>query len=244
VTTACIIGASAGLGLALARELASGRHDLVLVARDARDLDAIADDLRIRYSIRIQTSAVDIREVDPDEFVKSCCALSGYIDHLLVVAGNTNAHDAPGLPDNEVVSILEANLVAPIRMINAFIPHLLSRPSASITGAGSIASIRARRNNLHYAAAKTGVEFYFHGLRHAFSGNNCRVQFYRLGYLETQMTFGQRLMLPAARPERVAADIVAKLGIDTVGAYLPRWWRLPAMLLQWLPWAIYRRLDF
>lgn len=243
MTTACIIGASAGLGLALARSLAAKGYDLCLIARDARDLDAIANDLRIRHRVQVQIVAVDVCKADPSELVKTCCALSGPIDHLLVVAGISQKNDAPGLPDAEVVSILEVNLVAPVRIVNAFISHLLSRPSASITGAGSVASIRARRNNIHYASAKTGAEFYFAGLRHAFSASNCRIQFYRLGYLETQMTFGQKLMLPAAKPERVAEDIVANLGIDTVGTYLPRWWVLPALLLRCLPWAIYRRLD-
>jgi short-subunit dehydrogenase len=244
VTTACIIGASAGLGLALGHSLAEKGYDLFLIARDARDLGAIASDLKIRYRVQVKIAAIDVCEVDPSDLVKTCCASSGPIDHLLVVAGISQKNDAPRLSDAEVISILDVNLVAPMRIINAFIPHLLSRPSASITGAGSIASIRARRNNIHYATAKTGMEFYFSGLRHAFSGSNCRIQFYRLGYLETQMTFGQKLMLPAAKPERVAADMVANLAIDTVGSYLPRWWALPAVLLRCLPWAIYRHLDF
>ena len=244
MTTACIIGASAGLGLALARSLARSGHDLCLIARDARDLDAIASDFRIRYGVRVQIAAVDIARIDPSELVRMSCALSGPIDHLLVVAGISQKNDAPGLSDAELASILDVNLVAPVRIINAFIPHLLSRPFASITGAGSVASIRARRNNLHYAVAKTGVEFYFDGLRHAFAGSKCRVQFYRLGYLETQMTFGQRLMLPAAMPERVAAKMVANMGLDRVHAYLPRWWGVVALPLRFLPWALYRRLDF
>ena len=243
MTTACIIGASAGLGLALARALATQGHDLCLVARDARDLDAIAADLRIRYRVQVQTLDIDLGNVDPAELVNNCLALSGPIDHLLLVAGISQKNDRPGLSDSEVAAILEVNLVAPVRTINAFIPHLLSRPSASITGAGSIASARARRNNIHYAAAKTAMEFYFDGLRHALADSDCRIQFYRLGYLQTQMTFGQRLMLPAASPERVAAKIVANLNRDTVGGYLPGWWRLPAMVLRCLPWTIYRRLD-
>lgn len=243
MTTSCIIGASAGLGLALARSLARQGHDLCLVARDARDLDAVAADLRIRYRVQVRTLAIDLGDVDPSELVKNCLALSGPIDHLLMVAGISQKNDRPGLTDAEVASILDVNLTAPVRIINAFIPHLLSRPSASITGAGSIASARARRNNVHYATAKTAMEFYFNGLRHALSDSNCRIQFYRLGYLQTQMTFGQKLMLPAAKPERVAAKIVANLNCDTVGGYLPGWWRWPAAVLRCLPWAIYRRLD-
>lgn len=244
MTTACIIGASAGLGLALARSLAQSGHDLCLIARDARDLEAIASDLTIRYPVQVETAAIDIATIDPSELVRMICALSGPVDRLLVVAGIPQKNDAPGLSDADVVSLLDVNLVAPVRIINAFIPHLLSRPFASITGVGSIASIRARRNNLHYAVAKTGVEFYFDGLRHAFASSNCRVQFYRLGYLETQMTFGQKLMLPAARPERIAEHIAANMNADAVYAYLPRWWRLVALPLRFLPWAIYRRLDF
>lgn len=244
MTTACIIGASAGLGLALARALAKQGHNLFLVAQDARDLGAIAADLALTCSVNVRTAALDINTADPDELVRLACDPFGHIDHLLFVAGLSQANDAPGLADADVNRLLQTNFCAPVRIINAFIPHLLSRPKASVTGAGSVASIRARRRNVHYGAAKSGLEFYFSGLRHAFSDTPCRIQYYRLGYLDTQMTFGQRLLFPAAKPERVASDVVSSLGIDRVGTYLPGWWRFIAIALHGLPWRVFRRLDF
>ena len=57
---AIVVGASAGLGRALAEELAATGHDLVVVSSDARDLEALASDLRIRHGVRVVTVPFDL----------------------------------------------------------------------------------------------------------------------------------------------------------------------------------------
>ena len=57
---AIVVGASAGLGRALAGELAAAGHDLVVVSSDARDLEALASDLRIRHGVRVVTAPSDL----------------------------------------------------------------------------------------------------------------------------------------------------------------------------------------
>ena len=70
--------------------------------------------------------------------------------------------------------------------------------------AGSVASIRPRGGNTVYGAAKTALEHYGMAIRHAFADGLGSVSCYRLGYISTAMTFGQKLPLPAAAPEQVA----------------------------------------
>ena len=57
---AIVVGASAGLGRALAGELAATGHDLVVVSSDARDLAALASDLRIRHGVRVVGVPLDL----------------------------------------------------------------------------------------------------------------------------------------------------------------------------------------
>jgi len=80
-------------------------------------------------------------------------------------------------------------------------------------------------------------------LRHRLAGQNCKVQFYRAGYLKTRITAGQRLPLPALEPDAAAAYIVDNLGKDLGAVYLPRWWWAITAILRLLPWAVFKRLD-
>lgn len=63
---AVVVGASAGLGRALAAALAASGHDLVLAASDLRDVAALASDLRLRHGVRAAAVAVDLGSSDVD----------------------------------------------------------------------------------------------------------------------------------------------------------------------------------
>jgi len=65
-----------------------------------------------------------------------------------------------------------------------------------------------------------------------------------LGYVDTAMATGHRLLLPAADPQRIARTVVDGLGRGRRFAYLPRYWRAVVFLLRRLPWPVYRRLNF
>ena len=58
--TTVVVGASSGLGRALAEELARTGHELLLVASDPRDLSAIAADLGLRHAAKVHTLALDL----------------------------------------------------------------------------------------------------------------------------------------------------------------------------------------
>jgi len=243
MTTSCIIGASAGLGRALAERLAANGHRLHLVASDQRDLSALAADLQIRYGRDVATLAVDIVAADPSAVCEHAFASVGPITNLLVVAGRTSIDDRPGCSDGELTDLLSANFLAPARIVNAFVPFLRHVPDANIVGMGSVAEIRGRRNNSAYASSKRGLEFYFESLRHDLADTSCRVQFFRLGYLATSMTFAQKLMLPAISAEQAASAVTGAFGRDIPAKYLPSWWRF-AEILKLVPWSIYSRLTF
>jgi short-subunit dehydrogenase len=95
-----------------------------------------------------------------------------------------------------------------------------------------------------YAAAKRGLESYFESIRHRTSASGVRVQFYRLGYVDTQMSFGRKMPFPMVSPDQVARHVVRYLGRDLGLVHYPRFWFAIGAILKSLPWIIYRRLQF
>ena len=73
--SAAITGASKGIGLAIAEELAREGVNLRLVARNREELQRAADDLRSRFQITVETEAIDLSQREArDAFAHSCAA--------------------------------------------------------------------------------------------------------------------------------------------------------------------------
>lgn len=238
---AVIIGASAGVGRALATQLASQKAELALIARDERDLKAMAADFKLRYGAIVHVLAADIGDPDVEklhDFVRNGLTK---IDALFLIAGITDPQDRGAPPDDAMKLVASANFVGPARVVNALLPLCAAR--SHMVMAGSVASIRPRGGNAVYGAAKTALEHYGLAVGHAFADKLGSVCCYRLGYIRTAMTFGQKLPLPAVTPEQVAQRMIGRLGRRGV-CYYPSWWRLVAFCLRLVPWSAFKRMRF
>lgn len=239
-----VLGASAGLGRALSEALAARGHTLFLVATDERDLEAVASDLALRHGVSVFHMVHDLAGPDVSELKARVGSDLGGLDNLFCVAGFSAAEQDSGTLDEDLLKRLaEVNFLGPVRVINAFLEMLAAGAKGNLVGIGSVAAVRPRGKNTVYGAAKRGLEFYFGAARHSLSPRGCAVQFYRAGYLDTAMNFGQKRPFPKMPPERAAAKIVANLGKDGVVAYLPAWWWFIMTAYRLLPFAILRRLK-
>lgn len=238
-----IVGASSGLGRAIAEKLAEQGGEVHLLARDGRDLDPLARDLSIRLGATAHWSELDLASFDAEALVKRLVDEMGGVDNVFLVAGLGDDKDAGPLPDAQLRMLIEVNYVALARIANAFLTHLAERADTNLVGIGSVAAARGRRANMVYGSAKRGLEAYFEALRHFLVPTGCHVQFYRAGFMQTTMLGNRRSLLPAAAPETVAERIIANLDRDLGTAYLPRWWRWIGLVLRILPWAVFKRLS-
>lgn len=241
--SAILVGASSGLGRALGVELARAGHPLLLIASDARDLDALACDLRLRFDVTVKTLAMDLAGVaDPGAQVISAMLDLPPVSALLLPVGMSRSDDDGSLSAAAIGQLLAINLHAPLAIAHTLLPSLLES-KGTIVGFGSIAGARGRSRNIVYAAAKRGLETFFESLRHRHPSCALRVQFYRLGFLRSNLTFGMRLPLPVAEPEIVARDVVARLRSGSFDRYEPRWWGLIALIVRSVPWFVFRRMK-
>jgi short-subunit dehydrogenase len=224
-------------------ELARKKHSLLLIASDSRDLSALASDLMLRFEVNVATLAIDLAaEPNPGARVVEALADLPPPTALLLPVGMSRSDDDFSLGVNAIGQILAINLHAPLAIIHAVLPKLLEA-HGSIVGFGSIAAARGRGKNVVYAAAKRGLETFFESLRQRHESSGLHVQFHRLGFMRSNLTFGMRLPLPAAEPEIVASRVVRSLGHGSFSRYEPHWWGVIALVIRCLPWSLFRRMK-
>jgi 3-oxoacyl-[acyl-carrier protein] reductase len=156
-----VTGSSRGIGLATARAFAAEGCRLVLSARSAEPLAAVAAELRAAGA-EVAAHAADVGQ--PDEaaaLIDAAVAAYGGIDILVnnVGGGGGGARIADST-DDDWRGALERNLVQTVRMMRLTLPHMKSRPGASIV---NIASISGWSPQLamsgQYGAAKAALIF-------------------------------------------------------------------------------------
>jgi decaprenylphospho-beta-D-erythro-pentofuranosid-2-ulose 2-reductase len=243
--TAVVIGASSGLGRALAERMAARGVPVVLVARDERDLRAVAADLALRHDVDTRVIALDLaRENVPLESLDAVLRDLPPLRELLLPIGLVDEHDQPGHSADVIGSLANANFVGVARVVDRLLPRLLAAGQGRIAAFSSIAATRGRTRNAAYAAAKRALESYLESVRHACAGTDVRVQTYVVGYLDTGMAFTNPTPLPKASPERLADIVARQHDADFGRRYYPWFWRPLCAVLRWLPWRLYRALRF
>jgi len=245
MSSAVIVGASSGVGRSLATALAGAGFNLVVVARDERDLEATAADVRLRYGIACSHVVQDIGAVDWDAqgLVDTCAAKVGRVDCVLVPAGAVSEDDY-GTNPAVVLPMMATNYLGPARIAAAFGRHMTTSGGGSIVLFSSIAAAAPRQKNAAYSAAKAALETYAKALRTYLEPRGVRVLVMSLGYVDTAQTFGLPLRFPVATPAAVAAYVV-KICLRASGKrHFPAFWWWITMVLRHLPWFVYRRLSF
>jgi short-subunit dehydrogenase len=236
-----IVGASTGLGRALAEEYAAGGNDLVLIARDPRDIAPLAAHLALRFAIVAIPVALDLATENPplvglDQALSKVSPLRG----VLLPVGASDVDDQIGLANDALTSTIRVNFLNPCRLLIELLPRL---DGGEVVGFGSVAGFRGRSRNAAYAASKRALESYFESLRHWGGSAGVAVRFYIPGYLDTNLAFGQKLPFRAASPQDLARLVRADTD-RTCTRYFPFYWLFIGLLLRLLPWRVYRKLKF
>lgn len=243
---AVVIGASAGVGRALAESLARRGYDLVIAARDERDLCAVAKDLETRHGCRVVPLPIDLDGGDDalQTWFDECRAGLPDVDAVLIPAGAVDDADDGMQEWGAADRLLTTNFVAVMKLGSRFLADFEARGRGTLVLISSIAAAAPRRRNVVYAAAKAALESYARSMQHRFAETDVLVNVYALGYVDTAMSRGRKLLFPPADPMRVAEAIVDDLNRARRFAHLPRYWAVVTFMLRLLPWSVYRRLSF
>ena len=152
-TTSLVTGASSGLGEEFARQLAARGGDLVLVARSADRLDALADDLQARHRVTVTTLPADLSL--PAEVSRVAAhAASTQIDVLVNNAGFGTYGTFAGLDAGREHAEIMVNAVAAVDLAHAALPGMLGRRRGGIITVASAISFQPSPQQAVYGATK------------------------------------------------------------------------------------------
>ena len=156
--TALVTGASAGLGLELARLAAKDGHDLVLVARRRERLEALAAELTAAHGVQVIVIAADLSDqAAPAAIAQRLRADGKQIDFLINNAGFGSCGPFSKAVLEREVEMVHLNIRALMQLTHLFLPEMLARKSGRILNVASVAGFLAGPYMATYYASKAFV---------------------------------------------------------------------------------------
>jgi len=170
-STVFISGATSGLGLALAQRLQAAGSTVVIGGRRQDRLDALAAEHGFG------TVAIDVADADSIATTASdVIARYPELDTVVTMSGIMRNEDLRS-PDHiaDALETVRTNLVGTIRLIDAFLPHLLTRPAATLMTVSSGLAFVPLTATPTYNATKAAVHSYTQALRQQLAGTSVSV---------------------------------------------------------------------
>lgn len=243
---AVVVGASSGIGAAIAERLAAGGCRTALVARRAAELDARrrAIDAAAGEAGRALAFVHDVTDVGavPALFQRVCHELGG-LDFLVYAAGimpRVGPDDWDAAVDRAIV---ETNVVGAMAWCNEAAARFARGRAGTIVGISSVAGDRGRRGNPAYHASKAALDAYLESVRNRVARAGVRVVTAKPGPVDTPMTRGMDRLPFLVTADAAADAILAAAARGAVTVYVPARWRPIMFVLRNIPSAVFRHLD-
>lgn len=242
---ALVVGASAGIGAAVARQLAGEGYRVALVARREPELRALCDEIdRAAGEPRAWAFVADVRDADaaPDLFARAARQVDPL--ELVIYAAGTMPRVATGKAFADEREMVETNLIGAMRWLSLAGEYLASRGKGTLVGISSVAGERGRPGNGAYMASKAGLSTYLDSLRFRLARHGVRVVAVKPGYVDTSMLAGVKTPKPlTVSADRAAAQIVRAARSGAPTAYVPIYWAPIMWVIRHLPRALVARLP-
>jgi short-subunit dehydrogenase len=206
--TALITGASSGIGEAFARALAARGDDVVLVARSAGRLDALAADLSAKHGVRAHVLPADL--ADPaavDALVAELAARELTIATLVNNAGFGTHGQFASLDAARERDEVIVNALAPVQLTRALLPAMIARKSGAIVNVASTAAFQPVPYMAVYGATKAFLLSYSEALAEEVRAHGVRVVALCPGQTDTEFFAGiDEARVGRARTTRQVVD--------------------------------------
>lgn len=236
-----LVGASEGLGLALARKLSAAGAELILSARTAEALEKAA------ASLPGPATILPI-DVSSSESVRAAAAQLPDLDGMVFLAGVYWPMRAQDWNASQAEAMADINFTGCMRIVGAAVPPMVAKNKGHIVITGSLSGFRGLPGAIGYAAAKAGTMVLAESLYADLRKSGIAVQLANPGFIRTRLTAKNDFSMPFIMEPEAAADIMFrhmqrggfKISFPTVFSWL---FRGGNFLPDWLYYRIFPPKD-
>lgn len=240
------LGATRGMGRALARLMAQRGDRLFLLGRDHEDLERSARDLEV-YGAggAVGTAYCDL--LDPDSFtpaLETAQQRLGGVDIVVVTAGLFASQEQLEADEKLRQRLLAADFTNTVQFCEQARQRLLAAGGGTLCVFSSVAGERGRKPVILYGAAKAGLSHYLEGLDHKFRAQGLKTIVVKPGFVKTGMTAGLKPPPFAGEPDGVARVVLKAIDKGAPEVFAPPIWRWVMLVIRYLPRPVMRRIGF
>jgi short-subunit dehydrogenase len=242
---AIVVGASAGIGAALASRLARAGYHTALVARREGKLTRLCEEIESSGAPGVPRAYVhDVRSFGevPALFQRIVEDLHG-LDVILYVAGVMPEVGPEEFDLQKDRASVETNLIGAMAWLNEAARWLAVAGRGSIVGISSMAGERGRRAAPAYGASKAGLNTYLESLRNRLSVLGVHVLTVKPGFVRTAMLEGRSGAFWVTEPDAAAEQILRAIERQSREVFVSPRWRLVSWIVRAIPSFLFRRLG-
>lgn len=226
-----LVGASEGLGLALAQKLSAAGAELILSARNAEALQKAAATLPGKTTVLPM-------DVGSGESVTAAAAQLPDLDGMVFLAGVYWPMRAQDWNAEQAEAMANVNFTGAVRVVGAALPPMVAKNRGHIVITGSLSGFRGLPGAIGYAASKAGTMVLAESLYADLRKSGITVQLANPGFIRTRLTAKNDFTMPFIMEPEAAAEIMFrhmqaggfKVSFPTVfswlfrgGNFLPDW---------------------
>ncbi|MEN8683039.1 SDR family NAD(P)-dependent oxidoreductase [Marivita sp.] len=230
-----LVGASEGLGAALAHKMSAAGVHLILSARSEDKLNELA------ASLPGKSEVVPV-DVSNAESVKAAAEVVGDIDGIVQIAGVYWPFGAKNWDADQAVAMADINFTGAMRLMGAVLPKFVERDAGHIVLTGSLSGFRGLPGAAAYTSSKAGVMTLAESLYADLRKTNVRVQLVNPGFVKTRLTDKNDFSMPfIMKPEDAAREVFEHMNTDAFKRSFPTLFSWVFRGSQFLPdWLYYR----
>jgi short-subunit dehydrogenase len=217
---ALVTGASAGIGAALAEELARSGTHLVLTARRRERLEEVAQKLATAHNIQTKIFVADLAQVDAPNKIFQFTKEQGIEIELLINNAGFGAYgEFTTVELRRLTEMVQVNCSAVVHLTRLYLPEMVARKHGDVLIVASTASFQAVPYISTYAATKAFDLLFAEGLAEEMKPYGVRVCALCPGSTESEFAeVAGQTQIAASRVNRETAEKVARTGLRALAS--------------------------
>ena len=230
-----LVGASEGLGAALAEVMSRAGVDVIVSARNEERLNALVEELPGK-------ARAVVMDIQDNQSVAKAAAGVGPVDGIVLLAGVYWPFSAKEWNAEQAVAMADINFTGFIRVLGHVVPGMVERDTGHIVITSSLSAFRGLPGSIGYSASKAGVMSLAECMYADLKDTGVKVQVSNPGFIRTRLTDKNDFKMPGLmEPDEAAREMFDQMNDDAFKKSFPLGFSLLFRAGQFLPdWLYYR----